>query len=195
MFILLLSISTLGYALPVNTISKSGWDSLTETQQAALIAQIADNVSQNNTKAQQVVPTLPETVDPKQVDDWVTLGEHVGKAFGGAAKELNIAVNDFIKTPVGMLAMILIVWNVIGTTILHVFGSIIIIIVGFGFLTWHRRVVYGTKCEYDSEKKDIFGRSRLISTESSDLEDGWKFAYWVTMVVIVVGSLIVLLAR
>lgn len=197
---LLVFFTSIGHAsIGTDSIGNAGWSDLTDAQQAEILKAVADKVVNNQQeeqkkKQEQQTQKQEELVDPKKMDDWVSLGEHIGLAFGGAAKELNIAVNDFITTPVGMMAMVLIVWNFIGQTILHIFGSLIILIVGFGFLRWHKRSMVDTKREYDPERKDWFGRSLLVSEEQDAISDGWKFTYWLSALIIIVGSSAVLFA-
>jgi len=69
------------------------------------------------------VPTIPELPPEERVEKWVSIGNQVGQAIGGACKELGITVNDFIVTPAGMLTVTLIVWKVVGEDIWGIIGG------------------------------------------------------------------------
>jgi hypothetical protein len=50
----------------------------------------------------------------KKVEEWAEFGERFGKVIATVAKELGIAANDFVKTPVGKLTAIAIIWKTFG---------------------------------------------------------------------------------
>lgn len=63
---------------------------------------------------------IPEApfINPERMTGWAAVAEGFANAMGAAAKQLNISVNDFIKTPAGMITIGVILWKVIGTSIL-----------------------------------------------------------------------------
>lgn len=73
-------------------------------------AQVLRELSDRNKKAE-VVPPTAETVDK-----WVGLAERFGKALATMAKEAGIAINDFVKTPVGLIAIGILLWKVVGVS-------------------------------------------------------------------------------
>lgn len=57
-------------------------------------------------------------ITPERVTGWAQVAEGFANAMGAAAKQLNISVNEFIKTPAGLITIGVILWKVIGVSIL-----------------------------------------------------------------------------
>lgn len=72
-------------------------------------------------------------------EEWATFGEKFGQVIASICKELGIAVNDFIETPVGKLAAIMIVWKVIGSDLWGIIGGTSVWFVVTGILMWSFR--------------------------------------------------------
>lgn len=150
--------------LDTNAAHAAGFSKLSETEKAAIIKQIAEQAAAKK-DTPNLVQDLAATAAadarnaPEKVDQWLNIGERIGKMIGGAAKEVGVAVNDFVKTPVGLTAMALIVWHYMGGVIVHVFGGLLVMAVGLGFVVYFFQRYRGETIEYDAEKKDIFGRS------------------------------------
>ncbi len=86
---------------------------------AAAQAELALQAAQLRKDA--LVSTLPDVI---KVEKYVSVGEQIGKALSSTARELGIEVNKFATTPVGMIAIFLIVWHFFGSMIVHLmFGS------------------------------------------------------------------------
>ena len=169
------------------SLEQAGFNKLSETQKAEIVAQIAKNNEQKT-----------DLVDAKQLEvkaeKWVDLGERMGKMLGGAAKEVGVAVNDFVKTPVGQLTMLLIVWSYIGNALVHIFGGIFIIIVGLSMcMYWARRCV-DVYTEYDPEKVDIFGRARVRRVRRDAFSSDAIAGFTITSIVIIGIGLTVMLS-
>ena len=98
---------------------------LTTSQKAELASKIAQMQ-----EAKKATETLAQSIEPETVDKWVQTGTNFGKMLGGTAKELGVQVNEFVKTPVGIMATVLIVWNYMGVMLTHVFGGLVVITVG-----------------------------------------------------------------
>lgn len=141
-------------------IRSAGFDKLTESQKAQIIQQIEQTSSQSQNIA---------TVE--QVEKWVDIGTKIGKGLAGAAKELGVAANDFAKTPVGILTMSLIVWNSMGSMLLHFIGGIFIWLIGFLILFWLIRRSQDLVIIYD----ETSGKKKKINRESlnSDQQIGY----------------------
>lgn len=167
---MMLSLSVANAAVDIDT---SG---LTESQKAQLVQQ-----------AEQMKKATPlETVE--KVDKWVDVGERLGKMMGGAAREVGIAVNDFVKTPVGMMTAGLIVWNYMGGMLVHVVGGFMILFITFGLLTWHSRRLRTVEVTYDKEAgRNWFGRYPVLNRRVRPMEsDAFFFlvlAYGVSLVI------------
>lgn len=110
---------------------------LTPQQTAALSEQI------NNMKTDSADKLV------SKVDKYVDVGERIGKMMGGAAKEVGVAVNDFVKTPVGLMTAGLIVWHYMGGMMVHVISGWAFLIISFSLLFWYSRRVSTMVIEYD----------------------------------------------
>lgn len=86
-----------------------------------------------------------------QTKEWVDIGASLGQALASTAKEMNIAVNDFAKSPVGKLAIGLIIWKMLGGAIIHFLGALFCF---FLLLCWYRlfRNMYGV---WSDDKKKL----------------------------------------
>lgn len=161
----------------INTIGSAGWDKLTEQQKADIVKQVADNSAK----------PIQQLTDPNQIDQWVELGEHIGKAFSGAAKEVGIAVSQFIETPVGKVTVLLIVLKLIGSSLIHIFGAFFVIIAAHLAIKAHKRMTHYKNIQYDEEKRDIFGRAVIKSIKeeevSSDLTVGYIMIYLSALII------------
>ncbi len=184
--IILLMVSMSSYAdLNSASVSNVGWDKLTESQQAEILKNIATVAATN---------VEPVVSDPKKLDEYVVLGQHIGQAFSGAAKEVGVAANEFIQTPIGTLTIVLIVWHFIGSAALHLFGAIILILFSAYFLRWHKKSLQSVDISYDPNLTDIFGRSRQINASYKGITDDFKWLYWWSWVIILVVFFIMLVS-
>lgn len=122
-------------------VSLSG---LSDAQRAAIETQAAQMRQEN---AQKKMPGVPASAS---VNQWIDVGANLGKALAGAAKEVNVAVNDFVKSPVGMITAGIIIWQFIGGALVHLFGALIVLTFGFSVLWWATRNSYQTTIEYDT---------------------------------------------
>jgi hypothetical protein len=165
MFKKLIAVAVLAFAtfaaqaegISYDSVKSAGWNALSESQKAAVLQQVADQAK----KVQ--VPAIPDVPTVKKVDQYVDIGIKIGQMLGSAAKELGIAVNDFAKTPVGQMAMVLIAWHYAGAAAIHIAGGFIVLFVGIaGFIMMYKRMTT-TNIKYSPEKTDIFGRARKVS--------------------------------
>jgi hypothetical protein len=158
-------------ALTTDSVSNAGFSRLSETEKAEIIKQIADKATD---KASVTAPS------EEKVEKWVRIGSQVGQGLAGAAKELGVAVNDFSKTPVGQLTMMLIVWHMVGGVIVHIFGGILIMVIGLWFLRFMFNRAYPDKVTYSKEHKNIFGNFAVERVDRTPVQDdnaaGWLFA-------------------
>lgn len=69
------------------------------------------------------------TFTPERITGWAQVAEGFANAMGAAAKQLNISVNDFIKTPAGMITIGVILWKVIGVSILKFIAMFFVFLV------------------------------------------------------------------
>lgn len=141
---------------------------LTDAQKAELVKQ-----------AEAMKSTIAQEETTEKIDKWVNVGERIGKMMGGAAKEVGIAVNDFVKTPVGQMTAALIIWNYIGSALVHVIAGFALLgltVIGTRF-AYH--VLSAPTIEYDPENRDWRGRPRIKSYKPHALGDGETFMMWI----------------
>ena len=134
---------------------------LSEAQKAALVTQAEQmkNESKQMTSASAAA----------SVNEWADVGEHFGKMIGGAAKEVGIAVNEFVRTPVGMMTAGLIIFNYAGGTIIHVTVGLLLFIVGISLVTWMLKRGTGFTIEYDKTKPNWLGNYPVLSKRRDEM--------------------------
>ena len=116
-----------------DAVRDAGFSKLSEAEKAEVIKMVADKASSKD------IGSIAVPSEDK-VEKWVKIGSNIGQGLAGAAKEVGVAVNDFSKTTVGQLTMALIVWHMVGGTLIHGFGAVMIWNIGFFFLHYmHRR--------------------------------------------------------
>jgi hypothetical protein len=60
-----------------------------------------------------------QAVTPENVSKWAEVGIGVGKAISSTAKELGVEANVFAQTPLGKLALALVIWYFVGQKLLY----------------------------------------------------------------------------
>lgn len=138
-----------------------------------------------------------EKIDPKNVSATVTLAatwgqqaaaaaEGFAKALGIAAKELNVTINDFLKSDAGKLTALIIIWKVAGAAILKALYGVVFLTVGLTML----RVIYKRLFTARFEKVEysyfggFFKGTKLIRIPKSfgDLDrDGEWLAFFILL--------------
>lgn len=97
----------------------------------------AENVSQElnreialmtDAEKRELLTSVKDGTSSGKVREWVEIGEGIGAGLVATAERLGVAVNDFAHTPVGKLAIVLIVWSYMGSQIIG-------LTVGLSFLT------------------------------------------------------------
>lgn len=161
------------FSLPVFALSgptlPPGWNNLSDAQRAEISHQVAVTAETN---AKQAAPAAAVLADPKKMDEWLTLGEHMGKMMGGAAKEVGVAVNDFVNTPVGQMTMVLVVWKYMGGTLVHVVGGLLVWALGVLVVGFLYRRMRGTTIEYNKEVRNWFGNHPRVRVQRPALSSG-----------------------
>lgn len=169
---------------------------LTEAQVAEIKAIAAKKVAETAAAR----PT--GDVSPEKVTAGVTLAatwgtqaaaaaEGFAKALGIAAKELNITINDFLKSPAGMLTAGLIIWKMAGSGILYAMYGTIVLVVGLIMI----RIIYTRLFTSGYEKVEyrrlwgLWSGTKMVRVPKTfqDLHnDGEWLAFWVMIIMSVV---------
>lgn len=178
--------STLSFAegLTSDAARRAGFDTLTESQKAEVIKNIAD------AKARGEQNIAAQVSSPAKVNEWLDVGTKIGQMFGGAAKEVGIAVNDFVKTPVGQWTMAIIVWKYMGGAIIHVMGGLIVLTVGFGMILFMIRRHTTSITTYDPERKTIWGNPMKTSHKRDRLSGDAVGGYMCASALVILASIV-----
>lgn len=144
---------------------------------------------------QQAVEQAP-AVRAEKISEYAQIGKGVAEALGSAAKELNVAVNDFAKTPVGQLTVWLIIFKVVEARVIHV-GAALLWTLFFTpiWYSFYRKCWQGvTVIEYgeDGKKKRVTKSPPVIRDSDQDQLLGWRLAGGVVGVCAAVIGLIVM---
>ena len=175
-------------------------DGLSEAAIAELKAIAAKKV------AEQAAAVKADGASPEKITAGVTLAatwgtqaaaaaEGFAKAMGIAAKELNITINDFLKSDAGKLTAIVIIWKVAGAAIIKMLYGALFVTVGLTLV----RVIYTRlftkgyeKVEY-SRFGGFFKGTKMVRIPKGfqDLNnDGEWLAFWV-MIILTVGVMVI----
>lgn len=142
------------------TVSVEKLQQMTAAEQSAVLKYLAED--QTSAK----IKNTTEVV--KHAEQALDIGERFGRMMGGAAREVGVAVNDFITTPVGMLAAGLVIWHFMGGVLVHVSAGIIFVLFAVWCGTWVDRrerpinVTYtGERTWYGSRVKEYQPRKAI----------------------------------
>jgi hypothetical protein len=170
----LMFIATSAFALDSADVGQAGFDKLTVEQKAAIITQVTQQASQQATNV----------VSVDTVEKFAKIGPMIGQTIAAVAKETNVAVNEFVKTPVGFLTTALIVWYFVGGMVVHIFGAIVVWTIGFTVTTMIYRRQAETTITYD---KDTGKKIKVVHAE---IPSEASTAIWFAYVVVMIGGLI-----
>jgi hypothetical protein len=172
--VLVLSLfTTSAYAFNIDT------GELTDAQVAQLKADAAALKAGNLQ-----VPAMTDSIldDPERITRYAEMGQAVAKGLGAAAKELGMAVDDFLGTTAGMLVAILIVYNFIGAELIRMaVGFFIILPMLYLGL---RRVLYWIRLEgytYDEKGKKLETFLTMKNSNGNDVDMQaviWAYVVW-----------------
>lgn len=119
--------------------------------------------------------------------------EGFAKAMGIAAKELNVSINDFLKSDAGKLTAVLIIWKVAGTGLIKLLYGAFFVATGLIIA----RVIYlrlftkgYEKVEY-SQFGGLFKGTKMIRVPKAihELEEEGEWLMLWAMIVIALGSI------
>lgn len=169
------------FAESQTTITTAG--KLSEEQQATLAAQAAKMVADNATNASGVVS--PSTA--QNVKQWVDVGTAIGAGLASTARELGIAANDFVKTPVGKLTAGIIIWHFMGSSLVHiVFGLLWLIALIPVWIVLYRRISATVSVTTYDDGKGPCGIKRQVIREPHKLTEGQSFGFVIFGIAILV---------
>ena len=159
-------------AVQQNAVVDAGWNKLTASQQAELLKSVADGAASN--KPQGVLPTVEKA---KEYAELAEIGPAIAQTVALTAKELNIAVNEFVGSPVGTITMVLIVWHFLSGMMFHLLAALVVLSVGAFAMRKLAYVFSDTEVTYDTTKTNWFGNHPITSRKTSNWSDSesWGF--------------------
>ncbi len=124
--------------------------------------------------------------DPDKLSQWGVVAQEWAKALGIAAKELGLAADSFLDTDAGKLTAAIIIWQVLGETLLgFVVGVPLLFIVLFLGMRTARRAKIGS-IEYGDEKN---WRGARVIKKIRYLDEEETAMYWVAHIVTLILSI------
>lgn len=141
------------------------------------------------------------TPTPQSVNSWAEVGANIGKGLVGAARELGSAANDFAKTDVGKLTVVIIVWKMMGKELSETTGNGLRFVIKLGFmgflpLLWYlgfRFYFYALRpatIEYDTTK--LF--KKVKSVQRSPITEDEKATLVIFSVLLIVAEVATLIS-
>lgn len=82
-------------------------------------------------KAAKAVEKEAPLITPEKLTTWATVAEGFTRAVGAAAKEIGVSVNDFIKTPAGMITMAFIIIKAFGAGFMKILVMLFLTLVTY----------------------------------------------------------------
>lgn len=183
---LLLASFTASAGLNSDSASSAGFNKLTEAQKAEVIKTIAQQAESNNKS--ESGPTVASLTDPEGIERWAKLGTSIATGLGAAARELNVGVNEFAKSPVGQLTTLLIVWKIIGYQLIHIIGGLLVWFFGLLAIKIAANRMAHEDIQYSKTDKNIFGNYTIIKRERESLNgESIGFLLLATAIVLIIG--------
>ncbi len=180
-FISLSSFAFSGSGLTTTSLDAAGFSKLSEPQKAEILKNVATAAEGVNQSTGNVVDTASKIL---------TFSDQFGASLAATAKSLGIAVNEFARSPVGMLAAGLIIWHIMGGMIIHVVGGMIILVFGSAVIKTIINRNYPVHIEYDLTKRNIFGNHVQTKIARDTMDSSEAGAYLCAYAVVVIVSLI-----
>lgn len=179
-----LALSVFAHAeITSHDLDSAGLGSLNESQKAQIVQDVAKVADANKEKQKQdeaanpPAPAVPATPVVDKVDKWVDLGSKIGKQFGDSAKEAGIAINEFARTPIGLLTTFIIAWHFVGNVILHIISGFAFLTVGICLIRSMVVRKQPLQIEYDDK-----GKRKSVTREK--LVDEWAVFFTICYVLI-----------
>lgn len=128
-------------------------------------------------KAKETATSAAETYKVEKLSAYAEVATQVAKALGVAAKELGLAVNDFLKSPAGLLTAGVIIVKVLGPLLFSIMAAVFVNIIGYNALVNLWRVQDGTNTvthPFFKTTKVVPVYRRVSYRESSESQVGWS---------------------
>lgn len=137
----------------------------------------------------------PSSVSEKvrsEVEAWTDLGQNIGRATVGAAKEVGMAANDFAQTPLGVVTTSIVVYKLIGKDAVRFFVGACMIFTGTLFGVWMSRRRWVRQYEHHPVLFGLWQKKNVVSEKVDENEEPIRlvgiffiFCSWVFGVLII----------
>lgn len=125
--------------------------------------------------------TKPDgTISTEKLSEWGKIAQEFAKALGIAAKEMGIAIDDFLGTTAGKLTAIIIIYHVMGEAILGIFLGIPLM-----FVSWYvgyKLFKFISVKDYEQKTVRTWRGEKIVNIPTynsiSDMSDNEVGALW-----------------
>lgn len=172
MFVLALAVFT----VPVHA-NRLSVDGLSEEQVADLMLKAAK------------MKAAPSVNVTDRISEYSEIGQKYGVAMAATAKELGVAANELLDTTVGKVALVLIVWKVMGEELIGFLIGVPWLIIGFvcWLYVFRRIVIIESITKEPVEGK--WWRKKTVTYRNEDSESAWAVRWSMFgVLIIVVGA-------
>lgn len=128
-------------------------------------------------------------ITPDKVREWGSIAKEFGSAIGATAKELGVQVNDFLRTPAGVLLTLYLFWSKLGGVLIGVPLLIAIWIAYYRLNDRFRRTP--TAMEVRPTFFGMFNREVVTAYEYNKEKDTVFWAQAISGVAVIVGSVFI----
>jgi hypothetical protein len=116
--------------------------------------------------------SVPETVStPQKVNEWVQVGNNVGTALISAAEKLGQTADKFLESKTGKITIVLIVWKMMGSVIIHVGTGIAFWVVSTIILIWLFRKTNIKSIEKTHVDGKLFRNKKITYNSPGEMEE------------------------
>lgn len=189
--LLLILASVLAFNAHAATIDESN---LTEDQKAQVAKIVAAQQERTNKElvaidAVKKASNLSATARV-ETEKWAELGGNMGKAAVGAAKEIGMAANEFVGTPLGKVTMAVVVYKVVGRDIIRAVlaSTIMVFFAGMTIAMFRSKKYKNIKYEF---KPYLFGLWNRRVVVEGYVDDDWSIGYLICTFIMAVIGLVV----
>lgn len=133
--------------------------------------------------------SVASSVTPEKVAQWASLAKEFGSAIGATAKELGIAVNDFLRTPAGVLLTLYLFWHKLGGVLIGV--PFLITVWMAYYKIWDRMRRTPAKMEIQPRFFGLFNREVVTEYSYTHGGDDNTFAIVGGLVTTIISAIII----
>lgn len=114
----------------------------------------------------------------QQAEEHAIFGKQIAEAIGAAAKEMGVAVGEFVKTPVGKITTAIIVYKLVGRDLLHYAGGVVHITIALLLMPWFfGKRTMPREITYNEAGKKISDKSCWpVNSSDTEHQDCWRAA-------------------